>query len=158
MARYFWNTERCASSIQVEMAHPEASLAVAGLVDQPHHGRIGRDVDASLGVLLGDQVHGRGVGQVTLEGVDRLIHQRHPVGEEEHALGPVAAHEQVGERDHRTRLASSRRHHEQRLAVVVALEGLRDAADGAGLVVALDDLRTDRGLRQRAPRLPPLDQ
>ena len=84
---------------------------------------------------------------MTLEGIDRLIHQRHPVGEEEHALGPVAAHEQVGERDHRACLASTRRHHEQRLAVVVALEGLGDAADGAGLVVALDDLRTDRGLR-----------
>ena len=94
---------------------------------------------------------------MALEGIDRLIHQRHPVGEEEHALGPVAAHEQVGERDHRACLASTRRHHEQRLAVVVALEGLGDAADGAGLVVALDDLRTNRGLRQRAPRLPPLD-
>ena len=143
---------------QVEMAHSEAPLAVARLVDQSHHGWVGRDVDASLGVLLGDQVDGRGVGQVTLEGIDRLIHQRHPVGEEEHALGPVAAHEQVGERDHRACLASTRRHHEQRLAVVVALEGFGDAADGPGLVVAVDDLRTDRGLRQRAPRLPPLDQ
>ena len=95
---------------------------------------------------------------MTLEGIDRLIHQRHPVGEEEHALGPVAAHQQIGERDHRARLASTRRHHEQRLAVVVALEGLGDAADGAGLVVALDNLRIYRGLRQRAPRLPTLDQ
>ena len=149
---------RLVDDYQVEMAHPEAPLAVARLVDQSHHGRIGRDVDASLGVLLGDQVDGRGVGQVALEGIDRLIHQRHPVGEEEHALGPVAAHEQVGERDHRACLASTRRHHEQRLAVVVALEGLGDAANGAGLVMALDDLRTNRGLRQRAPRLPPLDQ
>ena len=95
---------------------------------------------------------------MTLEGIDRLIHRRHPVGEKEHALGPVAAHEQVGERDHCACLASTRRHHEQRLAIVVALEGLGDAADGAGLVVALDNLRTDWRLRQRAPRLPPLDQ
>ena len=131
---------RLVDDYQVEMAHPKAPLAVARLVDQSHHGRIGRDVDASLGVLLSDQVDGRGVGQVALEGIDRLIHQRHPVGEEEHALGPVAAHEQVGERDHRACLASTRGHHEQRLAVVVALEGLGDAADGAGLVVALDDL------------------
>ena len=41
---------------------------------------------------------------------------------------------------------------------MVALEGLGDAADGTGLVVALDDLRTNRGRRERAPRLPTLDQ
>ena len=45
------------------------------------------------------------------------------------------------ERDHRARLARAGGHHQQRLAVVVALEGLGDAADGARLVVALDDRR-----------------
>ncbi len=42
---------------QVEVADTEAALAVARLVDQPHHGRIGRDEDAPLGIFLGDQVH-----------------------------------------------------------------------------------------------------
>ena len=44
---------------QVEVPDAEAPLAVARLVDQPHHRRIGGDEDAPLGVLLGDQVHRR---------------------------------------------------------------------------------------------------
>jgi hypothetical protein len=82
---------------EVEVPHAEAPLAVGGLVDQPHHRRIGGDVDAPLGLLVGDEVDGRGVRQVALEGVDGLVDERHAVGEEEHALGPVAAHEEIGE-------------------------------------------------------------
>ena len=49
---------------------------------------------------------------MTLEGIDRLIRQCYPVDEEEHALRPVAAHEEVGERDHRAGLSGTGRHHE----------------------------------------------
>ena len=41
---------------------------------------------------------------------------------------------------------------------MVALEGLGDAPDGAGLVVALDDGRTDLARRQRLARAAPLDR
>jgi hypothetical protein len=141
----------------VEVPHAEAALPVGRLVDQPHHRRIGRDVDAPLGLLLGDEVHGRCVRKEALERVHRLVDERHAVGEEEHALRPVAAHEEIAERDHRARLAGARGHHEQRLAVVVAHEGLGDAADRAHLVVALDDRRADRRRGERAARLAPLD-
>ena len=77
-----------------------------------------------------------------LEGVHRLVHQRDAVGEKQHALDPVAAHQQIAQRDHRARLAGAGRHYEQRLALVVVLERLGNAADGARLVVALDDRRS----------------
>ncbi len=48
---------------------------------------------------------------MTLERVHSLINERYAVGEEEHALGPVAAHEQIAERDYRARLAGAGRHH-----------------------------------------------
>ena len=137
---------------------PKRRWPSRGLVDQPHHRRIGGDEDAPLGVLLGDQVHRRRVGQVALEGVHRLVHQRHAVGQEQHALDPVAAHQQVAERDHRARLARAGGHHQQRLAVVVALEGLGDAPDAARLVVALDDGRVDLARGQRLARAAPLDR
>ena len=123
------------------MPDAEAALAVLRLVDQAHHRRVGRDEDAALGVLLGDEVHRRGIGQVRLERVDRLVHQRHAVGEEQHALDPVAPHQQIAQRDDRARLARAGRHDDERLALAVLLERLADAADGARLVVALDDRR-----------------
>ena len=52
---------------QVEVPGAEPPLPVARLVDQPHHRRIGRDEHPPLGVLLGDQVHRRGVRQVRLK-------------------------------------------------------------------------------------------
>ena len=113
----------------------------SNLVDQPHHRRIRGDEDAPLGVLLGDEVHRRCIGQVALEGVHRLVNQCHAVGKEQHALCPIAAHQQIAQRDDRARLARAGGHHHQRLAVVVALERLGDAPDAARLVVALDDCR-----------------
>ena len=71
-----------------------------------------------------------------LEGADRLIDECDAVGEEENALGPVAAHEQVGQGDDRARLASAGGHDEQGLAVVVRLEGLAYPADRPCLVEA----------------------
>jgi hypothetical protein len=67
---------------QIKMADAEASPAVEGFVDQPHHGRIGRDVHAPFGILLGDEVHRRRIGQVPLEGIDCLPDQSDPVGQE----------------------------------------------------------------------------
>jgi len=136
----------------------EPALPVACLVDESHHRRVGRDEDAPLGVLLGHQVHRRGVGQVPLEGVHCLVDQRHAVRQEQHALRPVAAHQQVGQRDHRAGLARARGHHQQRLAVVVALEGLGDAPDAARLIEALDDCRVDIGAGQRLATAAALDQ
>ncbi len=95
---------------------------------------------------------------MVLEGVHRLVHQRYAVGQKQHTLGPVAAHQQVGERNYRARLAGAGGHHHQRLAVVVALEGLGDAPDAARLVIALDDGRADLAFRQRLARGAALDR
>jgi hypothetical protein len=88
-----------------------------------------------LGVLLGDEVHRRGVGQVRLKAFTAWFTSATRSARNSTRFAPVAAHQQVGQRDHRARLAGAGRHHEQRLAVVVALEGLGDAADGPRLVV-----------------------
>ena len=91
----------------------------------------------------------RRIGQVPPERIHRLVHERHAIGEKQHALGPVTTHQQVGERDHRARLAGAGGHDQQRLAVVILLEGLGDAADAAGLIETLDDRRIDVGGRER---------
>ena len=80
---------------------------------------------------------------MTLEGVHRLAHERHTIGQEQDALRPIGPHQQIGERDHRPRLAGAGRHHQQRLALVVLFDGLRDSADRAGLIEALDDRSVD---------------
>ena len=128
---------------EVEMPDAKAALAAGHVVDQAHHGRIGRDIDPALGVLVGHQVDRGGVGQVLLEGIDRLVHQRHPVGQEQDALGPVAAHQHVGQRDHGAGLARSGGHHQQGAALAVHLEAVADPAHRAGLVMALDDRTVD---------------
>jgi hypothetical protein len=109
---------------EVEVAGAEAALPVPRLIDEPHHRRIGGDEDAPLAIPLGDEVHGRRIGQMRLEGVDRLVDQRHAVREKQHALGPVALHEQVAERDDRARLAGARGHDNKRFPVVRASQKL----------------------------------
>jgi hypothetical protein len=98
---------------QVEVAYAEAPLPVVCVVDQPHHRGVGRDEHAPFGVLVGHQVHGRRVRQMRLEGVHGLVDQRHTVGQEQHALGPVGAHQHVGQRDDRACLAGASGHHQQ---------------------------------------------
>jgi len=98
---------------QVEVAHAETPLPVMCLVDQPHHRGVGRDEDAPLGVLVGHQVHRCRIRQVCLEGIDGLVDQCHAVGQEQHALGPVGAHQYVGQRDDGARLAGSGGHHQK---------------------------------------------
>ncbi len=78
---------------EIKMADAETPLAVRCLIDKAHHRRIGRDKDTSLFVLVGHQVDWRGIRQMSLEGIHRLIDKRHAVGEKEHAFGPVATHQ-----------------------------------------------------------------
>ena len=143
---------------QVEVPDAEATLRPVLLLDQPHHRRIGRDEDPALRRLVRQQVHGCRGRQVRLEGVHRLPHQRRAVGQEQDALGPVRPHQQVRQCDHGARLARPRRHHHQGPALPVRLERLRDAADGAVLVVALYDRLVGLGRRKGAPCGAPLHQ
>ena len=53
-----------------------------------------------------------------LELIRRLPHQRHTVGEKQHALHPPGLHQQVTKRDHRARLSRAGRHHQQGLALL----------------------------------------
>lgn len=89
------------------------------------------------------------MGQMGLEGSNRLVHQGHPVRQEQGALGPAGAHELVDECDHGPGLAAAGRHDQQCLAQVVQLEGLVDAADGAGLIEAPGDGLVDGDRAQR---------
>ena len=84
---------------QVEVAGTEQPLPAVGLVDQVHHRRVGGDVDAPVGDLLGHQVHGGDVRQVGLERSDGLVDQRGAVGQEQHPLDPARAHQLVDQRD-----------------------------------------------------------
>ena len=71
---------------QIEMADAEAGGAAVGHVDESHHGGVGADIDAALGVVFGDQIHRAGIRQVRLEGIARLVDQSDAVGEEKHTL------------------------------------------------------------------------
>ena len=90
---------------EVEMAGAELGLALLLAVDQVHHGRIGGEKDPALAGALGDEIDRRGIGQMRLEGAGRLVHQRDPVGEKQHALDPTGAHQQIDQRDHGAGLA-----------------------------------------------------
>ena len=60
--------------------------------------------------------------------------------------------------DDRARLAAARRHHYQRLAVMVALERLANAADGPRLIEPVDDGFVDRRVSEWLTAVTPLDQ
>ena len=64
------------------------------------------------------------------------------------SLGPVAAHQHVGQGDYGARLAAAGGHHQQGLALVVYLKGFANAAHGTVLVVALDDVGVDNRIGQ----------
>ena len=123
---------------EIEVPDPEAGLGARRLVDQPHHGRIGADVDPARLVPLGHQVHRARLRQMGLERAHRLVHQRHPVGQKQRPLHPARPLQQVDQRDRHAGLAAAGRHHQQRLAPRLS-ELLADAPDGPLLVVALDD-------------------
>ncbi len=78
-----------------------------------------------------------------LEGAGGLVHQRHPVGEKQHALDPTGPHQKIDQRNHHARLAGARRHDQQGLALTVLLKATRDVSDRPVLIGALDDLAAD---------------
>jgi hypothetical protein len=143
-------TMRFVDDDQIEVASAKAALAVVHLLDHVHHCRIRGHVQAPSGLFLRAQVHRRRTRQMLLEGPDRLVHQRHAVGQEEHSLGPVGAHQQVAEGDHRARLACAGGHHQQGLALLLLRKVFADALDGPLLVVALHDLLVDLHLHHEA--------
>jgi hypothetical protein len=73
-----------------------------------------------------------------LKALTGLIHQRHPVGQEQRPLHPAGPLQHVHQGNGRAGLAGAGGHHQQRLAAGLG-ELLEDAADGPLLVVALDD-------------------
>ena len=75
---------------EIEVARAESGFIAIGLVDQAHHGWIGRHVHAALGVFLGDQIDWARCGQVLLEGIDGLPHKGLAIGQKEHALDPAS--------------------------------------------------------------------
>jgi hypothetical protein len=82
------------------------------------------------------------------EGSDGLIDESDAVREKENALGPVAAHQQVAERNDSARFAGAGGHDEESAAVVVLFEGFTDAANGAGLVVTLHNGGANDGVAE----------
>ena len=140
------------------MPHAEPPLAIPSLVDQTHDGGIGGDEHSAIGIPVRHEIHGRRIRQVPLEGVDGLVHQRHAIGQEQDPLGPVAAHQQLGESDHHPGLAGPGRHDQQGLSVMVPLKRLGHPPNGPGLVIPFDDLLVDRGARERMACRPPLHQ
>ena len=143
---------------KVEVADAEATLGAVLILDQRHHGGVGGDEHAAFGGFVGDQVYGGGGWQVGLEGADGLVHQGDAIGEEQHALGPVAAHQQIDQRDHGAGFAGAGCHHHQGAALVLGFEGFGDAADGAVLIDALDDIGIRRGIGEGAAAGAALDQ
>ena len=142
---------------EVEVAGPEAAVAVVDLIDEVHHRGVRRDVDASLDGLLGDEVDRGRAGQVLLEGVGRLVDQGGAVGEEQDPLDPVRLLQQVDQGDGGAGLARSGGHHQQRLALL-AVERIADCLDGAHLVGATGDVGVRLSGAQRELGLATLDQ
>jgi len=85
---------------------------------------------------------------VRLERADRLFDQRHAVGQEQDALGPVAAHQHIGQGDDGAGLAAAGGHHQQGFALILNFKGFASAAHGPVLVVTLNDVRVDDRLGQ----------
>jgi hypothetical protein len=67
---------------EIEMPDAEPPLASGRLVDQSHHGRIGRHIH----LLLRHEIDRGRRRQVALKGVDRLSHEGHAIGQEQYAL------------------------------------------------------------------------
>ena len=82
---------------------------------------------------------GEEAGRVFREGFDGLLHQSSAVRQEQHALGPVGAHQHIRQRNDGSGFAGACRHHDKRLALVVILKSFGDAADGALLIIAPSD-------------------
>ena len=137
----------------IELWRGVEALTVNGFIDDAI-----RHIDPALRVFLFDEVHGRCRRKMALECVDSLRHERDAVDEKENSLHPVSTHEDVRERDYRTRLAGASSHDQQRASVVVLFKGLAYSPDRPCLVVTLADVRSDFGFGERLPIVPPLDE
>src|SRR3546814_3890312 len=94
------------------------------------------DLRPALPLPVGHQVDRARIGQWRLEGVGGLSYQRHAVGEEQHALDPVGAHQQIDQRDRDAGLAGAGGHGQQAGAATLR-QRLGHRTDGAHLVRAL---------------------
>src|SRR5207249_4521066 len=92
------------------------------------------------------------VRQMLLEGVDGLVHESDAVRQKQHALDPVAPHQQIAEGNDRTGLPRTGRHHDQGFPLAVTLERFGDVTNGAVLIVAFYDDAVDRCIGQWLPR------
>jgi hypothetical protein len=95
---------------------------------------------------------------VPLERIHRLIDECDAVREEQYPLRPITSHQQLAEGDDGAGLARACCHDDESLALVVLLERFVDAADGAFLVIAFDNLLVDGGISERFAGRPPLDE
>ena len=123
---------------QIEVPRPEPLLPALHLVDQAHHRLVGADVDAAILIALAHQVHRRTGGQVPLEGIQSLRHQRVAVGQKEHPLHPVGALQHIAQSNHGPCLARAGGHHQQSFALLPVQSG-NHFANRPFLVVAFDN-------------------
>ncbi|MDT4838995.1 hypothetical protein FQZ97_727740 [compost metagenome] len=120
---------------QVEEAHIELGEAV-------HHARVGGDVNAcGLIDLVGFTNHAaRLAGQVLLEGLIGLHAQLLAITQEQHALSPTGAQQQLGQRNSHASLARAGGLDDQRAAALL-LKVSGDRLDGFNLIGAVSDMQ-----------------
>lgn len=81
--------------------------------------------------------------------VSGLGDQLFPIRQKQDTAHPVAAHQKVDESDGGSCFARAGGHDQQRPALPIALEGLRNPADGAVLVRSFNDRGVDRHVVER---------
>jgi hypothetical protein len=108
--------------------------------DDVEHGGIGRDVDAAV---LGDELFAdigpaRLMGQVFLEGGQRLFAQGDAVDEKQRFFGMTGTHQGIDHGDAGAGLAGAGGHDQQEVAFFL-FDAFQDGADGPDLVVTACD-------------------
>lgn len=150
MDRYFWYTERCASSMTTRSKYPGPnSLVTVDPVDQVQDGRVGADIHPAVSGFVLQEIDGGRVREQGFERVGGLLHQGLPVRQEEHSADPSAALEEVGQGNNCSGLSGPGGHDEQGAALPVVLEGLGDPPNGLLLVGPARDAAVDRRGAQR---------
>ena len=120
--------------------HQVEEADVEGLEDL-HHGRVGRQVDAVFTVLVrpGGDERTRLAREESLEGVVRLLAKLASITQEEDSACPLGPDQGLAQSDGHTGLAGARRLDDQGLAASVG-EPLEHFLDGPDLVEPIDDL------------------
>ena len=125
---------------QIKMPRRKQPIAlfVAGGVDAVHHGLIGGEHRAGVGLLLalGEIAQGE-IGQLVVERPLGLRYQRVAVSKEQQVFHPAVADQHIGQRNHRAGLAAAGGHHQQRLAAVALTKGVAYGLYGFLLVIAV---------------------